>query len=94
MSKPFIYINQDAWKDGKLDWCTYEYKHGDCDNFKHRYNKPLYESAPQPDRVAELEAKLKVALFALNHVKPATRNIDQNAWDTIEQSLKQIGGTE
>jgi hypothetical protein len=48
------------------------------------HSKPLFASPPNTQQ------KLDKAIWALKHVKPATRNIDQNAWDTIETALKEI----
>jgi hypothetical protein len=39
-------------------------------------------------QIADLTAKLEKMKWALKHVKPSTRNVDQNAWETIEQALE------
>lgn len=63
-SEPFIYINKEDWKKGKLDWCTLEYKKSDCDNFKHRYTMPLFTQPPNTvgiEQYNKLERELSIA---------------------------------
>jgi hypothetical protein len=41
-------------------------------------------------KIKKLQSQNKELVWALEHVKPATRNIDANAWDVIEKALAKV----
>ena len=42
------------------------------------------------EKFKKLQAQNAELVWALEHVKPATRNIDANAWDVIEKALEKV----
>lgn len=48
--EPSFYVVKSKLKNSEVDWCTNAYKHADCDNFKHKYDLPLYDISTLKDK--------------------------------------------